>query len=134
MSQTPPLPSPTAPSFPPKPGYVQAIAIMCLVDGILNVLWGGSLGLGLLCSCFLAPCAPLGVYPIVLGILEVIYAARLLPDPIRPTAPAQYLAIMQIINIITGDVVSLAIGIVSLVFYADAEVKAYFAAAGRQQV
>jgi hypothetical protein len=40
---------------------------------------------------------------------------------------------MQIVNIITGDVVSLAIGIVSLVFYADAEVKAYFAAAGRQQ-
>jgi hypothetical protein len=51
---------------------------------------------------------------------------KLLPTPIQPVRPAQYLAIMQIVNIITGNVISLAIGIISLVFYSDAKVKAYF--------
>jgi hypothetical protein len=131
MTQPPPLPPPAAvppaaTAFPPKPGYVQAIAIMCLVDGILNILWGGGLAVIFLCGCFTACLAPLGIYPVVLGILEIIYATKLLPDPIRPVRPAQYLAIMQIINIILGDVISLAVGIISLVFYSDPKVKAYF--------
>ena len=133
MTQSPPLPPtaalPTAtPAFPPKPGYVQAISIMCLVDGILSILWGGGLAVVFLCGCFTVCLAPLGIYPVVVGILEIIYATKLLPDPIRPVRPAQYLAIMQIINIILGDVISLAVGIVSLVFYSDPKVKAYFEA------
>ena len=117
-----PLPGPL-----PKPGKVQAIAIMCLVDGILNVLLGLGLGGGLLAGMVTACCAPIGIYPIVLGILEIIYAAKLLPDaPRRDVRPAQYLAIMQIINIVAGDVISLAVGILSLVFYGEAEVKAWY--------
>jgi hypothetical protein len=131
MSESPLLPPaaaipPAAPAFPPKPGYVQAIAIMCLVDGILNILWGGGLALIFLCGCFTACLAPLGVYPVVVGILEILYATKLLPDPIQPVRPAQYLAIMQIINTILGDFISLAVGIISLVFYSDPKVKAYF--------
>jgi hypothetical protein len=126
MSQPPQLPIPTAPAVPPKPGYVQAISIMCLVDGILNILWGGGLAVILICGCFTVCFAPLGIYPVVLGILEILYAVKLLPTPIQPVRPAQYLAIMQIVNIITGNVISLAIGIISLVFYSDAKVKAYF--------
>jgi hypothetical protein len=127
MTQTTPLP-PAAPAIPPKPGYVQAIAIMCLVDGILNVLAGFGLVVGLLCSVFLACCAPLGVYPLVLGILEIVYASQLLPEQVCAVRPARYLAIMQIVNIVCSGVISLVIGILSLVFYSDAKVTEYFRA------
>lgn len=124
MSQSPLLPAPL-PGPPPKPGKVQAIAIMCLVDGILNLLLGMGVGVTLLFTTVC--CAPIGAYPIVLGILEIIYAAKLLPDaPKQDVRPAQYLAVMQIINIVTGDVISLVVGILSLVFYGEAEVKAWY--------
>ena len=133
MSQSPPLPPPAAmppaaPAFPPKPGYVQAISIMCLVDGILSILGGGTLVVVYLCGIVTVCCTPLGVYCVVLGIFEIIYATKLLPDPIQPVPPAKYLAIMQIVNIINFDVIGLTIGIISLVFYSDAKVKAYFEA------
>ena len=106
-------------AYPPKPGKVQAISIMCLVDGILNILWG----LGLASTICLIP---LGIYAIVLGILEIIYATKVLPDPIMVGAPNKTLTYLQIANIITGDVISLTIGIISLVFYNEEPVKAYF--------
>jgi len=113
-------------SYLPKPGKVQAITIMCLVDGILNVL----LSLSLTCSAIFSIIGilfvPLTLYPGVLGILEIVYASQLLADPPRIRKPAQYLAIMQICNIVVGDVISLIIGIMSLVFYSDYEVRAYF--------
>jgi len=58
--------------------------------------------------------------------LEIIYASRLLADPVKVNRPAQYLAIMQICNIALGDPISLVIGILSLVFYNDPVVKDYF--------
>lgn len=109
-----------------KPGKVQAIAIMCLIDGILNILWGIGLACGLALSLYGIICSPVGLYPVVLGILEIIYASQLLADPPRAGRPAQYLAIMQICNILLGDVISVVIGILSLVFYGDYEVKDYF--------
>jgi len=126
-----PAPAP-ATGIPPKPGKVQAIAIMCLVDGILNILWGMSLGGGLLIGMVTACCAPLGAYPIVLGVLEIIYASKLLSaSPPRDVKPVQYLAVMQIVNIVTGGVPSLVVGILSLVFYGEAEVKTWYDAVGR---
>jgi hypothetical protein len=121
MSEYPPQ---YAPSGQSKPGKVQAIAIMCLVDGILNILWGLGLIVSLLATIV---CWPIGIYPIVLGILEIIYAAKLLPEPPTTRQPAKYLAIMQICNIIVGDFISLVVGIVSLVFFNDPEVVSYFA-------
>jgi len=124
MSQSP-LPPAPLPGPAPKPGKVQAIAIMCLVDGILNVLLGLGVGGTLLFTTIC--CAPIGAYPIVLGVLEIVYAAKLLPDaPQRDVRPAQYLAVMQIVNIATGGVISLVVGILSLVFYGEAEVKAWY--------
>ena len=133
MTDAPSLPPPAAtppaaPAFPPKPGYVQAISIMCLVDGILSILGGGTLIIVYLCGVVTVCCTPLGVYCVVLGVFEIIYATKLLPDPIQPVPPAKYLAIMQIVNIINFDVIGLAIGIISLVFYSDPKVKAYFEA------
>jgi hypothetical protein len=118
-----------APSVTGKPGTVQAIAIMTLINGILNILWGfgvtgsivlGTLGFGLLCS-------PVTILPLILGIFEIIYAAKLLANPPQPARPSQAIAIMEICCILVGNVISLVVGILALVFYNDAAVKAYFA-------
>ncbi len=114
---------------PQKPGMVQAIAIMTLINGILNILAGlsvtaavvlGTLGVGLLC-------APVTILPCVLGIFEIIYAANLLANPPKPVQPNQTIAILEIACIIVGNVVSLVVGILAIVFYNDEEVKSYFA-------
>lgn len=123
-------PSAARVAYPERPGMVTGIGVMTLVNGILNLLWGfgltaavvlGTLGIGLLC-------APLTILPALLGVFELIYAARLLQVPPRPQQPSQLLAILEICVIVTGNVVSLVIGILALVFYGDPAVRAYFAA------
>ena len=114
---------------PHKPSKVQAIAIMTLVNGILNVLWGLGVAGGLLWTVV---CWPIGAYPIVLGVLEIVYASKLLSDNPGAIQPARYLAIMEICNVLLGNVLSLVVGIVALVFYDDPEVKGYFAALAAQ--
>lgn len=111
-----------------KPGLVTTIAIMTLVNGILNILYAlsvtfgivlGTLGVGLLC-------APLTILPGVLGIFEIIYATQLLAVPARPIKPNQTLAILEIAAIASGNVISLVVGILALVFYNDPIVRGYF--------
>ncbi len=109
-----------------KPGKVQAIAIMCLVDGILNILMSITLTCGAISTIVGILVVPITLYPGILGVLEIIYASQLLAEPPRVRKPAQYLAIMQICNILVGGVVSLIIGILSLVFYSEYEVRVYF--------
>jgi len=84
---------------PHKPSKVQAIAIMTLVNGILNVLWGLGVAGGLLWTVV---CWPIGAYPIVLGVLEIVYASKLLSDNPGAIQPARYLAIMEICNVLLG--------------------------------
>jgi hypothetical protein len=111
-----------------KPGMVTAIAIMTLVNGILNIIYAlsvtfglvlGTLGIGLLC-------APLTILPGVLGIFEILYATQLLALPPRPLKPNQTLAILEIAAIASGNVISLVVGILALVFYNDPSVRSYF--------
>ncbi len=114
-----------------KPGKVQALAIMTLIDGILNVLYGpilavsmGILALGTVITCL---CIPAGIYAIVVGVLEIIAATKLLPEPAKTNEFPKYLAIMQIINIISLNAFSTVTGILALVFANDPEVISYFA-------
>ena len=109
-----------------KPGKVQAIAIMMLVSGVLNIFYGLILtvsvaiiavGVGLLCL-------PLTISPTVLGIIEVIAASKLLNSEPRKIK-VQTIAILEIVSIITLDVLSAGVGILNLVFYNDPEVKRY---------
>jgi hypothetical protein len=111
-----------------KPGMVTAIAIMTLVNGILNIFWGlgltaavvfGTLFIGIIC-------APITILPSVLGIFEVIYALKLLNNPPQPVQPSQAIAILEIVCILAGNVLSAVVGILVLVFYNDPQVKAYF--------
>jgi len=112
-----------------KPGLVTALTIMTLINGILNILYAlgitaaivlGTLGVGLLC-------APVTILPGILGIFEIIYAVKLLSNPPQPVKPSQSIAVMEIVCIITGNALSLVVGILALVFYNDAAVKDYFA-------
>lgn len=77
----------------PKPGKVQTIAVLTLISGITNILWPIILytitGLAtIFVGCLFLP---FFVPPIVLGVFEIIYAAKILPDPIRPVKPRKRL-------------------------------------------
>jgi hypothetical protein len=125
---------------PRKPGKVQAIAIMTLIDGILSIIvsliwavfwifYGSMLGIATYgIGCLMIPLCSLGcIYGIVTGILAIVYGAKLLPEPPKTWKPGKHVAIMEIINIINLNVTSLVIGILALIFYNDPEVQAYFA-------
>ena len=112
-----------------KPGKVQAITIMLLINGILNILVGltvtasiviGTIGVGLIC-------APITVLPAILGIFEVIYAAKLLSDPPKPVRNLQTIAILEILAVVCGNGISLIVGILNLVFLSEPEVKTWLA-------
>lgn len=112
-----------------KPGMVTALTIMTLINGILNILYAlgftaaivlGTFGIGLLC-------APLTILPAILGIFEILYAVKLLSNPPQPVKPSQTLAVLEIVCIITGNLISMVVGILALVFYNDTSVKDYFA-------
>jgi hypothetical protein len=129
-----PYPVPAyGPSF--KPAKVTAIAVLALVDGVVNLLFAGGVFLGIFafgvstlgCGCLFLP---LGLYPLVLGVLEIVYAVQLLPQDPRDVGPARWLAILQILNVLLGQVLSLVAGILTLVFLDDPEVRRWFAARG----
>ncbi len=112
-----------------KPGKITAIAVLTLVSGIVNIMAAlgftlaivlGTLGIGLLC-------APITLLPIALGVFEIIYAIKLLSTPPQPTHPNQVIAILEIVTILYGNIISVAVGVLALVFYAEPDVKAYFA-------
>ena len=108
-----------------KPNLVMAIALMTLVNGIFNIIWGiaiitGTFGLGLL--CFGIP-----LFPMVLGGFEIAYAIKLLASPPQPVRPSQAIAIWEIAAVLVLNVFSMVVGILVLIFYNDTTVKEYFA-------
>jgi hypothetical protein len=125
-SENPPYGAPTQQGAqPPVPGKVQAIAIMTLVGGIIASLTGLGLliGLGLTCIGLLWPGT---YYSIVLGIMAIIKGSKLLGRNAAMEPPPKTIAIMQIINIVNCDVPNCVMGIITLVFLGDPDVKAYF--------
>jgi hypothetical protein len=130
-------PIPAVPSIPPqlsrtplmKPGLVQTIAVMTMVNGILNILYGlivtGAIVLGTFFIGII--CAPVTILPAILGIFEIVYSVKLLADPPQPVKPSQSIAILEIIALLAGNVISAIVGVLALAFYADSNVKAYFA-------
>jgi hypothetical protein len=57
----------------------------------------------------------------------VIYAAKLFSEPAQITRPSTNIAVLEIVCVLAGNVFSMAVGILSLVFYNDTIVKNYFA-------
>ena len=112
-----------------SPGLVKTIAVMTLVNGIVNILWGLGVTAGVVLGTFFIGliCAPITILPTILGIFEMIYALKLLANPPQPVQPSTSIAILEILCVLAGNVFSMIVGILSLVFYNDPQVKEYFA-------
>ena len=110
-----------------KPTLVKTIAILTLINGIVNIFWGLVATAAVVPTIILACLAVFTILPTVLGVFEVVYAAKLLADPIGTTQPSQPIAIFEILCVLTGNVFSMIVGILSLVFYNDPQVKDFFA-------
>jgi hypothetical protein len=106
---------------PATPGKVQAVAAMTLGGGIVMVL----IGLAYMASCVLLVW-PGTYFSLVAGIVTIIKGSALLGGRASREAAPQTTAILQIINIVNGDIINLTLGILTLVFLSDPEVKRYF--------
>ena len=110
-----------------KPTYVHIIAWTTLVSGIVNLFWGLAAS-GTALSTFIGViCIPITILPTVLGIFELIYAAKLFSNPPQPMKPSTNIAFLEIATVLTANVFSMTVGILSLIFYNDTVVKEYFA-------
>ena len=111
-----------------KPTLVHVIAWTTLASGIVNLFWGFAASGTALASFIGAICVPVTILPTVLGIFELIYAAKLFSNPPQAIRPSTNIAVFQIACVLVGNVFSMAVGVLSLVFYNDNVVKEYFAA------
>ena len=110
----------------PKPSLIMVIGLMTLVNGIFNVIWGISIIVGTGFLAFICA-APIPLFPILLGGFEIAYAIKLLSNPPQPVKPSQSIAIWEIVAVFVGNVFSLIVGILALIFYNDTAVRDYFA-------
>lgn len=110
-----------------KPTLFQVIAWMTLVSGVVNLFWGFAASGTALATIIGVFCIPLTVLPAILGVFELIYAAKMFSDPPQVFKPSTNLAVFEIASVLTGNVFSMAVGILALVFYNDQVVKDYFA-------
>lgn len=118
-----------APPQSEKPSLVTAIAVLTLISGIVNVFWGFVATISVTATVIFICLVPLTILPAVLGVFEILYAARLLSESRQPMQPSQSIAILEILCVLAGNVFSMIVGILSLVFYNDPVVKEYFAGA-----
>ena len=111
----------------PKPTFVNVIAWMTLASGVVNLFWGLGLSLTGLLSIVGIICIPFMLLPTILGVFEIIYAAKLMSNPPQTIQPATTIAILEIVSALVGNFFSVVVGILALVFYNDVTVRDYFA-------
>ncbi len=109
-----------------KPGLLTAIAVMTLTSGIINLFWGFVASATVLSTIVGVICLPITILPTILGVFEIIYAAKLLSAQPQPVQPSQSIAVFQILTFLMGNIFSVVVGILSLIFYNDLSVKEYF--------
>jgi hypothetical protein len=114
---------PSRPRRREKPGKVQAISIMMLVGGIYALIHAMGTVFALRLACCLWPGT---YYGIIVGIMAIVTASPLLGETAYRQPAPRTVAIMQIVNIIDFDVVNCVMGIISLVFLNEPEVRRYF--------
>ncbi len=134
MIESTSLQEPGVPGNLPKPRKIQILAVLTLVSGIANLLWMlgctlwiilplgfSSFGLGCLLLLVVIP-------PTVLGLFEIVYASRLLPGEFHGVKPSPTVAVLEILCILTVNIIPVLVGIAALFIYSDPKVKAYFSA------
>jgi hypothetical protein len=109
-----------------KPNLVTAIAVTTLVSGIVNLFWGLVASMTAIGTIIGIVCLPFAILPAILGIFEIIYATKMLSNPPQPLQPSNSIAVFEILCFLTGNIFSMVVGILSLVFYNDVTVKNYF--------
>lgn len=109
----------------PKPGKVQAMEVMLLVNGVLNIILGISLITGAFSSFLGVLCLPLSILPAVLGVFEVIYGYRMISQKPVKSKDLKVIAICEIVSILYGNVISMVVGILNLAFLDENQVKQY---------
>jgi hypothetical protein len=110
-----------------KPTLVNVIAWMTLASGIVNLFWGIAASGAVLSTIIGVICIPITILPTVLGIFEIMYAAKLMSNPPQQVQPSTNIAILEIVCILVGNIFAVVVGILALVFYNDIQVKDYFA-------
>lgn len=110
-----------------SPNLVKTIAVLTLINGIVNIFWGLIATAVVVPTIILACLAIFTILPTILGVFEIIYALKLLNNPPQPVQPSTTIAVLEILCVLTGNVFSMIVGILALVFYSDAQVKEYFA-------
>lgn len=114
-----------------SPNLVKTIAVLTLINGIVNIFWGLIATAIVVPTIVLACLAIFTILPTILGVFEIIYALKLLNNPPQPVQPSTTIAILEILCVLTGNVFSMIVGILALVFYNDTQVKEYFARLNR---
>lgn len=109
-----------------KPNLITAIGVMTLISGIVNIFWGLIASMSVLATIIGVVCTPITILPTILGIFEIIYAAKLLGSPAQPVRPSTSIAAFEIACILAGNAFSMIVGILALVFYNDLTVKSFF--------
>ena len=110
-----------------KPGLFTAIALMTLVSGVINLFWGFVASATALGTIIGIVCLPITILPTILGVFEIIYAAKLLSTQPQSMQPSQPIAVFEVLTFLIGNVFSMVVGILVLIFYNDPSVKEYFA-------
>jgi len=110
-----------------KPGLFTAIAVMTLVSGVTNLFWGFIASATALSTIVGVVCLPITILPTILGIFEIIYAAKLLSTQPQPVQPSPSIAVFQILTFMYGNIFSMVVGILNLIFFNDQAVREYFA-------
>jgi len=109
-----------------KPTLVHVIAWTTLASGVTNLFWGFAASGTALATIVGVVCVPFTILPTILGVFELIYAAKLFSNPAQPVKPSTNIAVFEIACLLAGNVFSMVVGILSLVFYNDTIVKEYF--------
>ncbi|MCX6059956.1 MAG: hypothetical protein NTW69_17635 [Chloroflexi bacterium] len=117
-----------------KPGLFTAIAVMTLTSGVINLFWGFIASATALGTFVGIVCLPITILPTILGIFEIIFAAKLLSAQPEPVKPSQSLAVFQILTFLMGNIFSMVVGILTLIFYNDISVKEYFSKINSVQI
>ena len=109
-----------------RPSLINLIAGMTLASGIVNVFWGVIASHSAISTVIGILCLPITILPAILGVAEIVYAARLFGGPAQPARPSTGIAALEIACILVGNAFSMVVGILALVFYNDLIVKRYF--------